>query len=72
LSLPVTTSSPSRFLNAAEVADYLGGLNVRTVNRWARLKYIPAYPLGEGKRVLWRFLRSDLDEWMATRRTVTA
>jgi excisionase family DNA binding protein len=70
--MPSSSYIPSRYLNASEVAVYLGGVNVRTVNRWARLKYLPAYPLGEGKRVLWRFLQSDLDEWMAARRTVTA
>jgi hypothetical protein len=48
------------FLNAEQAAQFLGGLNARTVTRWAREGYLPAYPLGEGKRRLWRYLRADL------------
>jgi len=59
----------SRFLTPEEAAAYLGGLNNRTVTRWAREGYLPAYPLGEGKRRLWRFLTCDLDAWMRARRT---
>jgi excisionase family DNA binding protein len=58
-----------RFLNAAQAAEFLGGLNSRTVIRWAREGYLPAYPIGEGKRRLWRFLEEDLDQWMLSRRT---
>jgi excisionase family DNA binding protein len=65
------TSASSRYLNPAEAAAFLGGINIRTVNRWARRGYLPAYPLGEGKRRLWRFLESDLHAWMASRRTDT-
>jgi excisionase family DNA binding protein len=60
-----------RFLNPAEAAAYLGGLNVRTVVKWAREGYLPAYPIGEGKRRLWRFLEADLEHWMLSRRTGT-
>jgi len=59
----------AKFLTAEEAAAYLGGLNSRTVTRWAREGYLPAYPMGEGKRRLWRFLECDLDEWMRARRT---
>jgi len=58
-----------RFLTPEEAADYLGGLNSRTVTRWAREGYLPAFPVGEGKRRLWRFLESDLEYWMLSRRT---
>jgi len=61
--------STTRFLDAADAAAHLGGLNSRTVTRWAREGYLPAYPIGEGKRRLWRFLRTDLDVWMSARRT---
>ncbi|MDT7811001.1 MAG: hypothetical protein QOJ42_917 [Acidobacteriaceae bacterium] len=56
------------FLNAEQAAQFLGGLNARTVTRWAREGYLPAYPLGEGKRRLWRYLRADLAAWMLGRR----
>jgi excisionase family DNA binding protein len=63
------SAAADRFLTPEEAAAYLGGLNSRTVTRWAREGYLPAYPLGEGKRRLWRFLECDLDEWMRARRT---
>ena len=62
-------AAASRFLNPEEAAAHLGGLNSRTVTRWAREGYLPAYPIGEGKRRLWRFLECDLDNWMRARRT---
>jgi excisionase family DNA binding protein len=58
-----------RFLTAAEASQFLGGLNSRTLTRWAREGYLPSYPIGEGKRRLWRFLESDLEKWMLSRRT---
>ena len=58
-----------RFLDPEQAAVFLGGLNSRTVTRWAREGYLPAYPIGEGKRRLWRFLESDLEQWMLSRRT---
>jgi excisionase family DNA binding protein len=61
-------SAPSKFLTADEAAAYLGGLNSRTLTRWAREGYLPAIPIGEGKRRLWRFLQTDLEEWMLARR----
>lgn len=59
----------NKFLTATEAANYLGGLNSRTVTRWAREGYLPSYPVGEGRRRLWRFLQSDLRNWMLSRRT---
>jgi excisionase family DNA binding protein len=58
-----------RFLTPVEASEFLGGLNSRTVTRWAREGYLPAFPVGEGKRRLWRFLESDLEAWMRARRT---
>lgn len=63
--------APRRFLTAVEASVFLGGLNSRTVTRWAREGYLPSYPIGEGKRRLWRFLESDLEAWMLARRTGT-
>jgi excisionase family DNA binding protein len=58
-----------RFLTPVEAARYLGGINARTLTRWAREGYLPAIPMGEGKRRIWRFLARDLDTWMRARRT---
>lgn len=63
--------SDRRFLTPEQAADFLGGLNARTVTRWAREGYLPAFPIGEGKRRLWRFLEVDLAQWMLSRRTGT-
>jgi excisionase family DNA binding protein len=57
-----------RFMTAVEAATFLGGVNPRTVTRWAREGYLPAYPIGEGMRRLWRFTRKDLTDWMLSRR----
>jgi excisionase family DNA binding protein len=71
--LTVVDTSPvtpwGQFLDAEQAAAYLGGLNARTVTRWAREAYLPAYPIGEGKRRLWRFRQEDLERWMQSRRT---
>ena len=57
-----------KFLTAEEAAELLGGLNPRTVTRWAREGYIPAYPIGEGKRRLWRFRAEEVEQWLLSRR----
>lgn len=47
-------------------AAYLG-LDVKTITRWARQGYLPAHPLGEGKRKFWRFFETELAEWLAAK-----
>ena len=44
-------------------AEFLG-LDPRTVTRWARNGYLPAHPLGQGKKKSWRFLISELIPWV--------
>jgi Helix-turn-helix domain len=61
---PTPTTESRRYLDAVQACAYLGGLNSRTLTRFAREGYVPAYPIGEGKRRLWKFLEGDLDEWM--------
>ncbi len=69
VDLCASTAEPTRkYLSCEETAGYLGGLNARTVARWAREGYLPAIPIGEGKRRLWRFLQADLDGWMEARK----
>ena len=53
-------------LSAKEAALVLK-MNSRTLVSWARCGYIPAHPLGEGKRRLWRFFESELLAWVKTR-----
>jgi len=55
-----------RPMTPREAAEYLG-LDQKTVTRWARCGYLPAHPLGEGKRKFWRFLESELRDWLAAK-----
>jgi hypothetical protein len=50
-------------LDAVEAAKIVG-MNSRTLVRWARCGYVPAHPLGEGRRRIWRFFESELLEWV--------
>jgi hypothetical protein len=38
----------------------------RTLIRWARIGYVPAHPLGEGRRRLWRFFGDELLAWVGS------
>jgi excisionase family DNA binding protein len=56
-------STPSKFINPREAAAFLG-LDDKTITRWARKGYIPAHPMGEGKRKSWRFVEQELSDWL--------
>lgn len=56
-----------RLLTPEEAAAILE-INPRTLLKWARLNYVPAHPLGEGKRRIWRFVERELIEWAAGQR----
>jgi hypothetical protein len=58
-------------LDAVEAAGVLR-MNSRTLVRWARCGYVPAHPLGEGKRRIWRFFESELLEWVERQRNTFA
>jgi Helix-turn-helix domain len=53
-------------LDAREAAQILR-MDSRTLVRWARLGQVPAHPMGEGKRKLWRFVEHELLQWVETR-----
>jgi predicted site-specific integrase-resolvase len=50
-------------LDAKEAARVLK-MDSRTLVCWARRGYVPAHPLGEGKRRIWRFFESELLKWV--------
>lgn len=56
----------NRLLNSDEAAQLLK-MDSRTLLRWARLGQVPAHPMGEGKRKLWRFLEHELLNWVGAR-----
>lgn len=53
----------SRPMDLREAAAYLH-LDDKTISRWARKGYIPAHPLGQGKKKYWRFLEHELVDWL--------
>ena len=52
-------AKPEPFVDAIEVGRFLH-LRPRRVLEMARQGVIPAYPLGQGKRRVWRFRLSEL------------
>lgn len=54
-------------LNPAQAAKVLQ-MDHRTLIYWARRGYVPAHPMGEGKRKMWRFVESELVEWVKEQR----
>lgn len=68
IPIPAEGSQPtrSRILTPEGAAEFLS-IDVRTATRWAREGYLPAHPLGEGKRKFWRFYLHELDSWLSAR-----
>ena len=50
---------PERFVDAREASRFLS-MKPRRVVEFARTGYLPAYPLGTGRRRIWRFRLSEL------------
>ena len=59
----IATQPNATPLDAIEAAKILR-MNSRTLVLWARRGYVPAHPLGEGKRRIWRFFENELLEWV--------
>lgn len=51
------------FLDANEAAAFLKK-HPKTVQLWAREGKLPAYPVGDGSRKSWLFLKSELANWV--------
>ena len=54
------------YVDAAEAARFLC-IHPRTLQQLARAGIVPAHPLGSGPRKFWRFLLSELDDWLRAR-----
>ena len=59
-------AKPEPFVDAIEVGRFLH-LRPRRVLEMARQGVIPAYPLGQGKRRVWRFRLSELASAVCSR-----
>ena len=46
-----------------QAAAFLG-LDDKTITRWARQGYLPAHPMGQGKKKYWRFFADELLAWL--------
>jgi excisionase family DNA binding protein len=57
----------TRYLLDAHEAAQILRMDKRTLVRWARLGQVPAHPMGEGKRKLWRFMEHELLQWVEAR-----
>ncbi|HYD16498.1 MAG TPA: helix-turn-helix domain-containing protein [Candidatus Nanoarchaeia archaeon] len=60
---PLSLEVREAFVDARGAGEFLQ-LNWRTVQKWAREGTIPAHPFGSGRRKTWRFLLSELHEWV--------
>lgn len=56
---PKASVAPEAFVDAIEAGRFLG-LRPRRVLELARRGALPAYPIGNGARRVWRFLLSEL------------
>ena len=57
---------PEPFLDAAEAGQFLR-FHPKTVMLLARHGKLPGYPVGDGSRKHWLFLRSELDIWVRSK-----
>jgi hypothetical protein len=62
----ITKPEPEPFVDAVAAGEFLR-LRPRRVLELARQGLIPAYPLGQGKRRVWRFLLSEIAEAVRAR-----
>jgi hypothetical protein len=65
-SVPSPAQSREYYVDAAEAARFLS-VHPRTLQQLARAGIVPAHPLGSGPRKFWRFLLSELDDWLRAR-----
>ena len=58
-----STDTFEPFVDAARAATFLG-ISRKTLLAFARRAILPGYPIGEGRRKVWKFRLSELDDWM--------
>jgi excisionase family DNA binding protein len=51
------------YIEAGRAADYLS-MSRKTLLKKARMGRLPAHPIGDGRKKMWRFRLSELDRWM--------
>jgi excisionase family DNA binding protein len=63
-SKPGPQGGGSRRILVPDQAAELFGCDDKTITRWARNGYLPAHPIGEGKKRYWRFFEDELIDWL--------
>jgi excisionase family DNA binding protein len=58
-------SAMEPYIEARRAADYLS-ISRKTLLKKARAGRLPAHPVGDGRKKMWRFRISELDRWMQT------
>lgn len=53
------------YIEAGRAAAYLS-MSRKTLLKKARAGRLPAHPIGDGRKKMWRFRISELDRWMQT------
>jgi len=51
------------YLDAQRASEYIG-ISAKKLLQLARTRKVPAYGIGDGRRKMWRFRRSELDIWL--------
>ena len=69
ISMSIATLEP--FVDATAAGEFLG-LHPVTVQRLARSGVLPGHPVQKGKRQHWRFLLTELKEWLQERHGATS
>jgi Helix-turn-helix domain len=60
-------ASSGRILTSVQAAQ-LFACDDKTITRWARSSYLPAHPIGVGKKRYWRFFEDELIDWLKTQK----
>jgi excisionase family DNA binding protein len=64
-ALPGTVPGLEPYIEVGRAAAYLS-MSRKTLLKKARAGRLPAHPIGEGRKKMWRFRLSELDRWMQT------
>jgi len=68
-NLTFQNRQPERFVDAATAAEFLS-FTRKYLLKLSRLGIIPAHPIGVGSRKQWRYLISELAEWVLSQSAI--
>lgn len=60
---PAVGASSEPYVNAARAAEHLS-ISAKKLLTMARAGQVPAHGIGYSQRKMWRFLLSELDQWI--------